>query len=97
MNSFSRYQDPFNIKSAWDFAPTLAGRGVRHFICGEAQVGKTTLRYHGLRELAELGAYDKKHLTMLPRVAKTDLPNRFEISRRCRLEVCLPTRHRRRC
>ena len=82
MNSFSRYQDPFDIKRFWDPAPTLAGRGVRHFICGEAQVGKTTLRYHGLRELASLGAYDETHLELLPRVAKTDQPNRFEISRK---------------
>jgi hypothetical protein len=81
MKSYSRYQDPFDIKRGWDRAPTITGRGERHFICGEAQVGKTTLRYHGMRELAELGAYDKMHLKMLPRVARTTLPNRFEISR----------------
>jgi hypothetical protein len=81
--SYSRYQDPFDINLAWrkDFAPTVTGRSRRHFICGEAQVGKTTLRFHGLHELAQLGAYDSAHLKKLPRVARTKLPNRFEISR----------------
>ena len=81
--SYSRYQEPFDINLAWpkDFAPTVTGRSRRHIICGEAQVGKTTLRYHGLHELAQLGVYDPAHVKILPRVAKTKLPNRFEISR----------------
>lgn len=81
---FSRYRLPhfepdFEPAGFWLMRPVWYRIANSHVFCGDTGVGKTTLLYHGLHELAECDIYDRADLECLARPRKTQMISRFSL------------------
>ncbi|MBX3739976.1 MAG: hypothetical protein KF712_03215 [Akkermansiaceae bacterium] len=64
-------------KMLFPFWPTASN----HIVCGNTRVGKSTLIYEGLTELAGAGIYNPGDLLQLSKPLKTENPSRFTLER----------------